>query len=1041
MQNLIAWFVRRPLLVNLIMVTVFLMGALTIADMRYEYNPHIDMGVVNITTVRAGTGPEEIELSITLPLEEELLEIDGVRNLYSNSMENLSVITLNLDLDAAPKHVIMRDIQQAVDRAVARLPADLLEKPLVDELSTLTTPVMDIHVTGTASEAVLRQVARNTGDALREVSGVASVTRLGYRRPEVRIMLEQEKLARLGINYEEIIEAIHARNLRDSGGALDSFTTEKQVIAVGQFRQPRDIEKVVIRAREPGNTVLLRDVAEVISAYEDWQIQTRIDGQLSITLRVRKNALADEVHTAANLRAFVAAAALPHGVELKVVGDVSRLTDNALEVLTGNAIVGLLAVFVLLTYFLQFRFAFWVALGIPFALCLTFLLVSALGHTINSMTLAAVILMLGILVDDAVVVSENTQYLRQQGFSAGQASILGAAQVSQPVAFSALTTVLAFTPLVLLEGSSGAWMEPFIVTVVVILLASLLESQFLLPSHLSHVPISKQPAERVRFERLRSAYQRLIERLLQRRYLTLLGFLLMFLAVVAIGLSTIRFSLFPDLDFDTVHIKIELPPGTSFEQTVAAVAELEGEFRQQVNPADLLAITSDIGHHDTNFYGATEGRDQAWALIAVQLHPLGRRSGDSTTRQLVEDLQQVVSDRTGFTSITVQPQTDLPVMGEPVEVEVVGSGDERFAIAAQLQDFVESHPAVTTVWNSHHAGKDIVDLQFNHGLLAARGLSMEQVIRAVRVAVDGLLVDELQTLDERVRYRLQLTPEQAGKLQTLENLSIINSRGQPIYLDSVADFHVRSGEANIKHYFGKRTVTVFGRIDEQKTTVMDINADIAEFVAAQNWSASYPGVRIKLSGQVEENERALGNFQLAIGVCLLAIFAALVILFNSVSQPLLVLICLPFGITGVIIGYSVQGMTMGMMAITGIIGLMGVLVNDSLVLLHAMNRQRNEKGDYLSPMEVAAVCYRRFRPIFITSLTTAVAMLPTAYGLMGENSYLKPVFMSMAWGVIFGGLVSLLLLPIMYMIDQDVRRRLGLRLPADFTAGDGAAEA
>lgn len=1028
MQILIAWFVRRPLLVNLIMVTVFLMGALTIADMRYEYNPHIDMGVVNITTVRAGTGPEEIELSITLPLEEELLEIDGVRNLYSNSMENLSVITLNLDLDAAPKQVIMRDIQQAVDRAVARLPADLLEKPLVDELSTLTTPVMDIHVTGSASEAVLREVARNTGDALREVSGVASVMRLGYRRPEVRILLQQEKLAGLGISYEEIIDAIHARNLRDSGGALDSFTTEKQVVAVGQFRQPRDVESVVIRAREPGNTVLLRDVAQVISDYEDWEIQTRIDGQPSITLRVRKNALADEVHTAADLRQFVAAAALPPGVELKIVGDVSRLTDNALEVLTGNAILGLLAVFVLLSYFLQFRFAFWVALGIPFALCLTFLLVSALGHTINSMTLAAVILMLGILVDDAVVVSENTQFLRQQGLPADQASILGAAQVSQPVAFSALTTVLAFTPLVLLDGSSGAWMEPFIVTVVVILLASLLESQLLLPSHLSHVPSSTSPSERVRFERMRSAYQRLIERLLRRRYLTLLGFLLMFVVVMVIGITTIRYSLFPDLDFDTVHVKLELPAGTGFEQTVVAVEELEREFRQLVNPTDLLAITSDIGHHDTNFYGATEGRDQAWALIAVQLHPLGRRSGDSTTRQLVADLQQAVAGKSGFASITVQPQTDLPVMGEPVEVEVIGSGDERFVIAEQLQAFVQSHPAVTTVWNSHHPGKDIIDLQLNYGLLAARGLSVEQVIRAVRVAVDGLLVDELQTLDERVRYRLQLPPAQAGKLHTLENLSIINARGQPIYLDSVAEFHVRPGEANIKHYFGKRTVTVFGRIDEQQTTVVDINADIAAFIAAQDWAARYPGVRIKLSGQLEENQRALGNFQLAIGVCLLAIFAALVILFNSVSQPLLVLLCLPFGVTGVIIGYSIQGMTMGMMAITGVVGLMGVLVNDSLVLLHAMNRERNEKGDYLRPVEVAAVCYRRFRPIFITSLTTAVAMLPTAYGIMGENSYLKPVFMSMAWGVMFGGLVSLLLLPVMYMVDQDVRRRLGRRL-------------
>ena len=242
MHHLIGWFVDRPLVINMIMGMVFTLGYLTIADMRYEYNPHVDMGVINITTVKAGAGPEQVELAITLPLEEELLEVEGIKKLYSNSMESLSVITINLDLDAAEKQDIMRDIQRAVDRAVARLPSDLLEKPRVEELSTLMTPIMEVHVTGDVPEALLRDVARNVSDGLREVEGIASVEKLGYRRPEVRIMLQPEKMARLGISHGEIIEAIRARNRRESGGAIDSFVAEKKIIAVGQFHNPREVE-------------------------------------------------------------------------------------------------------------------------------------------------------------------------------------------------------------------------------------------------------------------------------------------------------------------------------------------------------------------------------------------------------------------------------------------------------------------------------------------------------------------------------------------------------------------------------------------------------------------------------------------------------------------------------------------------------------------------------------------------------------------------------------------------------------------------------
>jgi multidrug efflux pump subunit AcrB len=1024
MRTLISWFVDRPLVINLIMVMVFALGYMTIADMRYEYNPKVDMGVINITTVKAGAGPEEIELAITLPLEEELLEVEGIRKLYSNSMENLSIITVTLDLDAAEKHAIMRDIQQAVDRAVVRLPGDLLEKPQLEELSTLVTPVMEVHVTGDVPEAMLRDVARNVADGLREVEGIASVEKLGYRRPEVRIMLEPEKLARLGISHDEIIAAISSRNLRDSGGAIDSFLAEKKIVAVGQFQDPMEIATVVVRSGTPGNTVLLRDVATIVMDYEDWEVQSRVDGRMGIALQARKKALADEVHTAANVRAFVGNVALPPGVELVMVADISRLTVNVLEVLGGNAILGLISVLLLLCYFLEVRIALWVAVGIPFAVCLAFLVLAAIDVTINAMTLTAIVLLMGILVDDAVVVSENTQRLRVEGMELRRASIAGSLQVSQPVIFSAVTTMLAFAPLMFMSGANGEFMIPFPLTVIVLLSASLFESLFLLPGHLAHVPHSDQTARAPAFIKLREFYHRHITTCLQRRYLTLVVFILVFCAVMTLGAMTIKFSLFPDVDIDTVHVKVELPVGSRFEDTVAAVEELEQQLRGYLAVEDLVAITSQVGHHDTDFYGATEGRNQAWALIAIQLEPLGRRSADTNTYELVSELQSWAQQQQGFHSLVVQAQTDIPVVGKPVQVEVISSGEERHAVASQLLGFLREHPGVTNSWTSSNPGKDVIELEVNHALLAARGLTMEQLLRALRIAVDGLLVDELQTLDERVRYRLQLPLLAAGKLQTLENLAVVNDRGQPIYLNSLARFSVRPGEADIKHYLGKRTVTVYAEIDADTASVEAVNNAVAAWLEAQDFSERYPQLRLHLGGELEEQGDALADLATAAIICLLLIFAALVILFNSLSQPVLIMLCIPFGLVGVVLCYSVQGLSMGMMAVTGIIGLVGVLVNDSLVLMHTLNEKRRELGVALSVVEVAAVAKRRFRPIFITSVTTAVGLFPTAYGIMGENSYITPMVMSIAWGVVFGVLVSLVLLPVLYMVEQDIRARL-----------------
>ena len=1037
MNALIGFFARRPLLVNLIMIVVFVMGAATISGMRYEYNPKVDLGRIDVTTARPGAGPEEVELSITLPLEEEILKVEGVKNIYSRSMEGLSLITVQLAPDLDSKPTVINELWQALDRAGPLLPNDLVDEPVLEEQSTLITPVMEVHVTGPVPEETLRRAARRLADGLREVSGIAGVVMLGYRKPELKILVNPEKMARLGMGHGEIVRAVRARNQRDSGGALSSFATEREVVTIGQFRHPEAVRDTVLRAPQPGNVVRLADIAEVSLDYEDWVAQSRIDGELSISLQVRKEARADEMHTAASVRGFVeeARAQMPPGVILKMSNDISRLTVNMLDVLIGNALLGLVAVIALLCYFLRWRFAFWVALGIPFAICLTFLLCAALDVTINAVSITAMILMLGILVDDAVIVGENVQRLRVAGVEPLAASIQGAEQVASPVIFSALTTMLAFAPLLAVNSPDGAFMVDFPLTVLVLLGASLLECLGLLPSHLAHTRSAPTVGVAVHFERLQDAYHRFIARALKRPFWTVAGFVGAFAVVLALGAFGLRWHLYPAVDIDTINVKVEMPLGTSFADTVEAVSALERELRAQVDPQDLLDIASRIGDHDTDLYGASEGRSDAWALININLKPVTQR--ETVTHELVESLRRWAEERAGKASLSVAAQTDVPVIGQPVEVEIIDNTDARFEPAAELLAWLREQPGVTQSWDSQNPGKDIIDVNLDYGLLAARGLSVERVMRAVRLAMDGMLIDEMQTLDERVRFRLQLAPDRAGRLAALENLVIVNDQGHPVHLGSVARFSLRAGDGDIKHYMGERTVTVFADVDRGAVDIAEINAQVAAFIQERRWAERFPTVRVWQGGELKQTQDTLRGLGRAALICLLGIFAALVILFNSLTQPLLIVLAIPFGVAGVIIGFLLQGMAVGVMAITGIIGLVGVLVNDSLVLVYTMNRRAIEQGAPLDAGQVAAVARQRFRPIVITSLTTVCGLLPTAYGFLGENSYITPMVMAMGWGVMFGGLVSLVLLPNLYLAEQRLRdflrrlfRRQGARVAA-----------
>jgi len=1027
MTRLYGFFVRRPLLVNLFVVLFVATGVLALWRMNFDTFPAIDLGLVKVTTYRPGAGPEDVELSITVPLEEEILKVDGLDKVTSNSMEAMSAILVRLSPDVKDKARVMADLQKAVDRAATRLPDDLPEKPLVEELSSTRVPVMEVHVSGPVPEETLRFTARQLENGFREVEGVSGVEKVGYRKREVRILLKPDRLHRLGISFAEIADAISRRNVRDTGGSLESFVAEKKVLTVGQFDYPKEVEEVILRAAGPGDYVRVRDVADVVLGYENWKVQSRTDGVLGVSLQVRKKAEADGLRTARAVRKYVEQARknAPPGVTLIIVNDISRFTCDMLAVLTNNAAVGLLLVLAVLLIFCDLRLAFWVAFGLPVAICITFTLMQMFGMGINFMTLTGLILVLGMLIDDAIVTGESIYRLQEEGMAPADACIQGTATISRPVIMSTVTTVLAFSPAAFLGGYEGKFLWALPVMALLTLGGSLLECQFMLPPHLAH-GTGGPPKPKRWFTHVQRWYDGFVLRAVRHRYLTILLFVAASLAIVAWGRAVMRFNLYPEMDIDVFNFKVELPEGTSFPQTSAKVRELEEMVRDSdiVTTGDLLNINVRVGHHDTNIYGVTEGRNTAWALVTVYLRPQGQREVNTNT--VIAELRQRVKELEGYNSIIIEPMDDAPIMGKPVELEIIGNDPSRFELAEILVNYLNSYDGATDVTTSYKPGKDVVKLELRHEALADRGLAVADVVRAVRVAFDGEVIDELQTIDEKIEYRLQFEPQEQGRMETLRDLTVINRHGLPVSLRGVARLEERAGEAAIKRYFGERTLTVYADIDSSKVSAGQINADLARFIEEQGLLQRYDRLRLWFGGELEQQQESLGDMGTSFLVCFLGIFLLLVVVFNSFTQPLLIMAVIPFGFTGVIVGFGLQGLDLSFVALIGILGLGGVLVNDSLVMIDSLNQKKRRTGSrFLADEDIADRARLRLRPIVITSVTTVAGLAPAAYGLGGSNPFMTPIVMAMVWGVAFGTFVTLVLLPCLYAVDQDVKRLLG----------------
>jgi len=1013
MNSLVLFFLQRSLLVKLMFLSVFIFGINRMLTIQKEGFPSVDLNKVTVNTVYPGASAEDVELNVTTQLEEKIQEVNGLYEIISTSRENFSAIIINADEDADAQElaVIVTDIKSAVDQT-RDLPLDLEELPVVDVVSTSDTPIISINLFGEHEK--LRTVLPILERGIESLSGVSGVDKIGFYDREMHIEIDPGKAKNLRISLSDVLVAIESRNLRTTGGTLESYMNEQTVISLNKFNNPQEVEDVILRANISGQVVRIKDIATVKLREKDENFIVRNEGKPGMNLVVRKKKKADIIKTLDYVKKYMAKQPLLEGVGYSYSNDTSARTRLRLQVLGGNALLGFALVTVILMLALNRQAAFWTAMSVPFSLLGSFILLPYFGVTINAISLAGFVLVLGLLVDDAIVVAEKITHYREKGLSAKEAALKGTIAMWRPVTVASMTTILAFSPMFSLGGMPGkfAWAIPAVV--IVALLVSLFECFFLLPHHLSSGRFVKNKGKANWILTLEERYGMLLEHLLHWRYLVLLIMIMILLSSIFLVKSSMKFQLFPQDGVEQFYIKLEMQRGASLAATEARLIELE-EYIQRLPRSELESFATRVGTLSTD-PSKNRGDHSHWGIISVFL--TGEAHRDRTADDIIRELRKSIPAQNNE-SLLFDKKRVGPAIGKPAEIRISTNNDAlRESTASKIMQFIKKLPGVVDVETDNKPGKDQLIVNIDHKKLAEVGLKVKDVADALRVTYDGALVSSTTNVEETIEYRVIVDPKFRNSEDMLFKIPVKNNSGQVLNLNDVLSLSHGRGPLEFQHINGIRTETVSADLNPVVTSPAIIKNKVYEHFK-ETWS-KHPKMNVAFAGEAREQKKIFGGFLTAGIVALVSIYLVVALLLNSPGQAVIVMSTIPFAIIGVIWAFYAHGMPLSFFSTMGTLGLIGVVVNDTIIMVTEVNRElaENLKGNLVRT--VVSGAKDRLRPVLLTTFTTVAGLLPTAYGIGGKDGLIMPLTMAMAYGLLFATLITLVLTPALLIIGHDI---------------------
>ena len=1028
MKRVIAFFVRRGVLVNLMSLMLMFGGIYAGTNMQREAFPSVNFDVIVVAAVYPGAAPREVERLMMAPIEQELKGVDGINVIRSTAYSGSMQITIEVDPNFRDRSRLVSDIQQAINRA--DLPDDLPMDPILTEVKSEQAPILTFSIFGDFQPLELKHLSDQIEDDVRALDGVANVFVQGDRKEEIRIVPDPVKMRRHRVSINDIITLVQGWNVNAPGGRLKEPEGQSIIRITGEFSSAEDAGRLVLRSNERGNALLLKDVADISETLARPDRYVGAQGDPAINMIVVKKGDADIIDLVDRVRAYLDRVPEHYGekVNVRAYNDMSTITRLRLGVLTSNGTIGLALVLLVLMLFLRPAVALTTAWGLPIIFFSGLLVLYMAGVTLNLLVMFGFIMVLGLMVDDAIIIGENATYHMERGLPPEEAVIEGTHELLGPVSATVLTTIVAFLPLMFMQGIIGKFVFSIPVVVVILLFFSWIEAIFVLPNHIRDVAnANKHPKERLLFVWITALYGWLLKVALKLRYLTV-ALTILALAATAQLAGVMKFQLFPPGAESTFYLRVNMPVGTTLEEMWDTLKKVDEEVRSRIDPAILETTTMIAGENSADQRETLKQVGDRFGFERIILVPFTER--DVSAYMVQEKLEKEIPPLFPGLDISFAMEHSGPPVGRALQVELTGGDEEAMsATARRLIKILESVKGVYAIESDLERGDPEMHIVMDRKLSAYAGVDLATASSHIRAAFDGLRVSTIkrgkEEIDVSIRY-----PEKAQRdINTLMQLEIPNKKGGLVPLFRIARIETSEGTTSIRHKDATRVINVSAEVDHKVITSKELNDLVVE--RKSEWLGEDGEVRFNLGGEQEKSEESVRGLVFSFVFALVGIFVILAVQFNRISYPILVMLAIPFGAIGIVVGFFLHGAPLSFMALMGFVALTGVVVNASLVM--AVFIQRLIEDGVPWRQAIIDGGKRRLRAVLLTAITTVVGLLPTAYGWGGHDPFVAPMALALSWGLMFSTVITLFSIPAALGVAIDCKhlllRMCGRKIP------------
>ncbi len=1042
MHGMINWFARNGVAANLLMIVILALGAWSVASrITLEVFPSFERDIVTVTLSYRGATPAEVEEAVVIRIEEAVADLEGIKKISSSAFEGAGRVIIEVDKGRKPRDML-DDIKNRVD-AIIGFPTDV-EKPIYG-VQTRTREVISIAVSADLPEKRLRQMGELIRDDIAALPEVSLVELTGIRAYEMAIEVSEDTLDRYGLTFEQVLQSVRRSSLDQPAGSIKTRAGEILLRTKGQAYTAEDFSRITVLNREDGTQLSLGEIAIIRDGFEEEAMDTNFNGQPTVMIEVFRTGKQNAIEVATAVREYVIEKndQLPAGISLHYWRDRSQVVKQRLNTLLKSAWQGGVLVFLCLTLFLRFSVALWVCIGIPISFMGALALMPEMGTSLNLISLFAFILVLGIVVDDAIITGENIYSHMKRGGQGLDAAIKGAQEVSVPVTFGLLTTLAAFSPLFLVEGVRGPIFAQIPLVVFPVLLFSWVESKLILPAHLRHIKI-KLPEQTGLLTRVQEKianglenilaffYRPLLKAALNFRYLTFSIFIGVSFVILSFVISgRYGFTYFPSVQSETVRATLKMQTGTSAEITaeyikkmMATAEALQKKYTAKENENSkersvIKNVMTSIGWSSSGSFGASGRGSPELGQVSLELLSPKERPMPIDTLKLVDEWRKAIGPIAGAKDLSFR--AELGHSGSAIGVQLTGNDFATLKLAsAEIQQRLTEYPGIFDIKDSLEDGKQEIELKIRPEA-ELLGITSSDLGRQVRHAFFGAEAQRIQRGRDDVRVMIKYPQEDRRSIGNLDKMRIRTADGHEVPIGNITDIKTGPSFATINRVDRHRAVNISAEADEDTADINKITADLTSLLASIQ--QRYPDIRYTFEGQQREQKESFGSLAYGSLFVLFCVYALLAIPLKSYLQPIVVMLVIPFSLVGAIFGHMLLGMNLSIMSVMGCLALAGVVVNDSLVLVDWINRRRAEGMQVFEAVRTAGSA--RFRPILLTSITTFAGLAPLIWEKSTQAQFLIPMAVSLGFGILYATLLSLILVPSGYLILNDLKNLFG----------------